>query len=528
VTPMAFVVIFDSFSSGLQPGLQRVHALQLGDSLGRGNFGEVFACERIHGAPSASPMVVKIFRDNGLGSEKKGIQTIRRLQEKIIETNQKRMADGRPELQSLPALRALPQFSFSGEMDGRQVNGYAANRLDLAGYVPLSTLREEEEQIDRYAAIGMEDRLQIATELAEGLQALTDEMSFIHADLNPPNVLVNVEECHLAIIDFDSGSVMEGQHEPPTTVGKRGQWLAPEIAEELEAQAANCIVKVSRLTDAWAACVGIHDLLFMLDPLFFLRTATRPTVETYLAKYEWPAIAFEDSLAARVYEPAYWPYREQLDALPEPLIGKLKAAINPGFLQPNLRPSFQQWGMVLRAAQRPPQIETFVADPESIVAGMRTRLSWRVHGERAVSIDNGIGPVEPQGSIEILPAEDQRDQRYTLTVCGRNGDSISRSLVVRVWPVPVLRWLAVPTCRIDQRIVLRALPTFPEINLPIRLDLSVRAGESPSPTTAGARVAEARARLPTGLPRGPAFRGAWLNDLFQQLRNELNSLTGDR
>lgn len=517
---MSIVTNIDSFHSGLRPSFRYIHTMELaGPIFARGGFGEVYACLSINGATPASAQAVKILRDNGFGSARKGFEAIRKLQGKIRESNARRAASGQPGLESLPALRALPQFSFIGEMDGRQVLGYAADRLDTEGYVSLSAILDDyHEGYSPYERLSMEDRLLLATELVEGFQALA-EMSFIHADINAPNLLVNVEDCHLAIIDYDSGAVTDRPDEQPTTFGKRDEWLAPEIKEQMVMQpTTGAAVRVDRFTDTWSVFIGIHHLLFLFHPLFFFSTyVTRESVESYLERYEWPEIAADDPLFLSGLEPLYRQFRGDLAALPAALVQKLKATMNDGHSDPRLRTSYQQWALVLRATQRGPEIAFFVADPETLVEGARTRLSWRVAGAHQVSIDQGIGAVDATGSIELSPSA---GTTYTLSARARNGVSVTEYTSVRVWPIPVVRSVAVPTCHIYQQVSLRALPAaIPPIRLPIAIDLAVQVREPSLKRGAVEAVQAVHARTPRRFPRLAVRLGGQISALFDQLRS---------
>ncbi len=511
--------------TGLQPTLRRVRSLQLAESaLGSGTFGEVYPCVGIDGIPSPEPLVVKVLRDHGKLRAGQEMGSVRKLQDRIVECNRRRAAAGRPPIESLPALCALPKLSFLGSMNGREVLGYLSARLDTAGYVQFASILHDDSLAEEYYALDFEDRFMLAAELAEGFHALASELTFIHADLNPPNLFVNIATRRIAIIDYDGGAVMDGPDDRPETLGKLGQWLAPEVEEELAKSGPHgAIVNVNLFTDAWAVFMCIHNLLFPAEPFFFARYATHTAIGGYLATHRWPAADFTDPFCDPEKAPSYLFYRKYFDALPGPLRAKIEATVNRGYLRPDLRPSSEEWEIVLRHVIAPPRVVFFGAEPESIVAGMSTVLSWQVRGAREVTLDGGIGVVESAASREVRPGA---HCRYTLTVRGRNGDVVRRTVSVMVWPVPIVRSLAVPTLHFAALATIKALPvTVPDLHFATGVDLAIRVEPLASPA-AGGRDMVAPPHL--ALPRPPGYRAGAFSDMFRELSEELRAqLMGD-
>jgi hypothetical protein len=551
---MPSITGISSLSSGFAPEYQNVTSLELkGPAFGGGSFGDVYELVAVNGAPPPSPQVVKVLRENGSGSASRGFETIEKLQRKILDDNRGRRAAGKPALQGLPALRALPQFSFRGVMGGDPVFGYSADRLDTAGYVPLADVldpTDDPEPRRRYVDhLTIGDRLLLAHELAEGAQALRD-LSYIHADINPPNLFVNIGECHVAIIDFDSGAVTDDPKETPSTFGKKsdGEWVAPEILDQIAAHRSGpLVVRVDRHTDEWAFTVGIHYLLFLCGPFFVLRQSHSRWIRDYVTRFRWPAFDGADPLFTAGIESSHATYLDMLADLPAPVLKRMSHALNEGALNPARRVLPFHWLTDLAGAQEPLEILLFQAEPEVIVEGRPVRLTWRVAGSRWVHIDNGIGEVDEAGTCEVMPTG---SGSYTLTAGARGGDELSESASVRVLPLPVLRTLSVPTPELSLRVVLRdrraAAPTFqlaapvvrlsaptirlaaPSIRLRLDVDLSVwipasgGAGGSPPPTMPAARPVPPSGAGPRWVPRiGDVFER-----LCQRMRAELNARFG--
>ncbi|HET8645498.1 MAG TPA: hypothetical protein VFO85_08435 [Vicinamibacteria bacterium] len=63
----------------------------------------------------------------------------------------------------------------------------------------------------------------------------------------------------------------------------------------------------------------------------------------------------------------------------------------------------------------PLAIQRFLATPERVDVSGKATLLWSVEGAESVSIDQGIGEVEPQGTLQVTPGT---TTTYTLTAAG--------------------------------------------------------------------------------------------------------------
>jgi hypothetical protein len=92
----------------------------------------------------------------------------------------------------------------------------------------------------------------------------------------------------------------------------------------------------------------------------------------------------------------------------------------------------------------PPQVLSFEANPQSVLPGESSTLSWQTSNADSVTIDQGVGSVPTSGSASVSPSA---QTTYTLTATNANG-SVTRQVTVSVsaLPVPVINsFTATPT-----------------------------------------------------------------------------------
>ena len=75
-----------------------------------------------------------------------------------------------------------------------------------------------------------------------------------------------------------------------------------------------------------------------------------------------------------------------------------------------------------------PVIASFSAEPSTIERGQSSTLTWSITGATDMNIDQGVGPVQSQGSRQVSP---NNSTTYTLTARGPGGTD-SRSATVTV------------------------------------------------------------------------------------------------
>src|SRR5437764_1723364 len=86
-------------------------------------------------------------------------------------------------------------------------------------------------------------------------------------------------------------------------------------------------------------------------------------------------------------------------------------------------------------------IISFIVHPTEIVSGSSATLIWSVSNSTRVSIDNGVGPVTPNGSIVVFPTT---TTTYTMTALGLAGTSFAQ-VTVDVIELPKISFTATPS-----------------------------------------------------------------------------------
>jgi len=95
-----------------------------------------------------------------------------------------------------------------------------------------------------------------------------------------------------------------------------------------------------------------------------------------------------------------------------------------------------------------PDIAMFAAEPSSIDRGQSSTLRWEVTNAKQISIDNGVGTVQPTGSRSVYPTE---TTTYKLTANGPGG-TLSKTATVTVNAPPPPPPPPAPKVGISERI----------------------------------------------------------------------------
>ncbi len=439
----------ESFSTEIYPEFDKVNSIEIDDTpLGGGNFGEVYACISINKFKPSVKQVIKILNENNQDSHLKGIDTIWKLQEKLRIKHLELMKNRNETLfEVFPALKAVPQFSFTGDFKGKKVHGYASNDLSLLGFTCFKEILENDTWYNKYESESIITKFQFAYHLVNAFDLLKS-MYFVHADIKDEAVYINLKSQELAIIDFDSGAFMEHNNQP-TTFGALQDWLAPEIFNQLNySNGQQGLVQVNLLSDMWSVIVGIHYLIFMTHPLFFLQEISGAVTMEYFSNYKWPDANPNAPYFSKVNDSFYKEYiTSYKNMIPTELKKAFEVSINEGYQNPVRREPYSVWKRVLKATQKPPTIKSFNTDKDVRKDASPVTLSWAL--ENASQIILMPNQINLNGKNKFL-VEPVKDTTYTLIVQNPFG-KVEKSLTVFISKEPpvISSFIADKSIRMD-------------------------------------------------------------------------------
>lgn len=461
---MQLITINTFYSTELYNDFSSISSIEIEDKpFASGGFGEVYFCNTINGKPINIPQVVKVFKNVTSGNAEKSYDTIKRLQERIKTKNQDLAKQNKPLISNTPAFKAIPQFSYEGTLNGKKVFGYSASRLDTMGFIPFEKVLEEKPVTQQFRALQFETKLLFCYHLAYGFEILKS-INYIHADINPQNFFINLSNGELAIIDFDSGAVTDNPNDKPDTFGKiaEADWLAPEISEQLANQTTTIpTIKVNLHTDTWSVAVGIHYLIFLQHPYFFLKDLGKDTIKKYLKNNEWYRIKANDNNYNSNLD--YLNYEKYVNLLeniiPAEITRAFKSTFNNGCFNPQNRVSYDQWTIALKQSQTPPIIDSFKPNKKILVEGQEVTFNWSIRNVNRILINGNID-VTGKAECTIKPT---KTTFYFIQAFNIFGDTISNKVEVEVIPMPKIE-VAFPapnfTISFNRRVVGTQLPDF--------------------------------------------------------------------
>lgn len=434
---MKQIITNNVFCTGINSEFNSINSIEIEDvPFAEGGFGAVYNCISINGNKISSPQVIKIFKETYPGSSDHNASTILRLQKKLTHLNNSLTSEGKFLLKEYPAFKGAPQFSFKGNLNGLKVQGYSANNLTKLGFEEFDKVLGNDRLRNKFYDVPPERRIYYAYQLASAFKIL-DEFKYIHADLKPGAIFLNLDTQELAIIDYDSGVITETSNDEPTTWGAPGDWVAPEIYDQLNKVKPGTKIQVDFFTDRWSVAIGVNYLISGIHPLFFLTELGPSVTKSYFESTQWPNADLNASYFCKDNIEVYKQYIDFISTkIPSQIKEKIANTINFGYKNSVARTSYKDWEIALKSIQKPPEIKFFTVSKKEILEGEEIVIAWNADNTNSVEIEN-IGLF---GSIDKKGIKPKKDVIYTVKFLGFYGE-VSEKVEVKVTPAPKFKEL---------------------------------------------------------------------------------------
>lgn len=442
-----------------------VSEIEIGDKhTYEGAFGYLYECITINRNIFKESLLVKILKEKN-DSSIKSYDLILNLQRKIRSVFEDHNNTGYSVISNVPGLKAFPVFSFEGLLNEKIVRGYACINLADKGFISLDYIfNEDNSESESFKNLPFIKKFQFCFHLAKGFEIL-EKIYYVHADINPKNLFVNIKTGECAIIDYDGGCITNSSTEIAQTIGKfvDGEWMAPEIYEK---ERLNQCVSIDTAADKWSVATAFHFLMFNCDPFFFVKEQSKICKEAYLKANKFHPINVEDPNVSEntLYGKDAFEHTIATN-IPDFIYKELVINFEQGFFHPEKRTNYSTWVELFKRTQKGPEIITFKSDKRIVVKGSQVRLFWQVNDAQEINLNNGIGEVTGKDHVDI-----RVEQQLTYYLTAKNHFYETQQMVeVSVMNVPVIEHLKIP------RPDVHALTSMADFVIsPAQLNVSIR------------------------------------------------------
>lgn len=430
---MKQIQIHSFVSTEIYPEFHKIINIDIDDKpFAEGGFGEVYNCLAINGNKLKTSQVIKIFKESFPGSADENLKTIARLQEKFKQLNNELSIQNKDLLNEFPAFIALPQFSFIGYINGILVKGFSSDNLSKLGYFEFEKILSDSKLLDKFYKIPIPRRIYFAYQLASAFKVLED-FKYIHADLKPAALFLNLDSQDLAIIDYDSGVITETLNDKPSTWGSPNDWVAPEIWEQQINLKRGHKINVDSFTDRWSVAIGVNYLITGIHPLFYLTELGPAITKKYFESKQWPDADINAVYFCKENEQYYNQYLSFINSeIPPQIKERMSYTINFGYKTPAARTTYKDWQIVLKSIQLPPSIKYLTVSKNEIIEGESITIAWSAENAISVEIDNISGVL---GAIDKKIIKPKTTTSYKITFKGYYG-VVSEKRNIKVTPAP--------------------------------------------------------------------------------------------
>ncbi len=436
------IKINNFLSAELHPEFTNVSEIEIeDDAFAEGGFGKIYKCLTLNGKTPQLPQVIKIFTEDPNNHPEHNYKTTQELITTLKKENQKLS-----ELitEKYVALKAVPQFCFEGELEGKTIKGYSATNLSELGFIEFENILSDPTLRNKYFKLSLKDKMLVAFYFIEAFKFLR-QIPFVHADLKAESLFINLQNKECALIDFDSGIIIKSPTDTPNTLGAPHGWIAPEVRNKMNTPAASSLNAQDWLNaELWGIMLGVFYILTTFSPFFFFKQETPKAVKKYLSKYLWPDANPNEGY----FNPDNTAYYEKVfkkwifNSLPRPILELFQGTIQKGYFNPKERIDINKWFDVFSGTLFTPVIKKFVAEKEFTLQGLPVTIEWETENAKEVRINTGtrIHVLPPKGKQQFFIEK----QEIELIAVGSTLKQARKTLLIRLFPVPLMKSLEVP------------------------------------------------------------------------------------
>jgi len=361
------------------------------EAIGTGAIGSVYRIESIGGEKRDS-LLVKIIDKADFVEQT--YDTLSILHDKLRTIQ---YSNNSPIYVEYPELLGLPFIVFKGNLLGQDqiVTGLIMKNLVSDGFEDLGA---EEWDLEKYLQVDVKSKLNMSYQMAKCIDFL-HSIKFIHSDLKGQSLFINLKIPQVAFIDFDGGFNYDKQSYG-LTLGALQDWMSARFKKFIRLGKSSKDLSFSERLDEenWNVAIGLFQVLFGIQPFFFLKDNEEATIKKYLKNTQWPKNDGPDDIFIDVNKNNHENIIQILEAFRlngfEKLIDKFSRVFNLGFENSSKRPTPAEWKNLLFDLNKEhvgePIIQKFIANKKSIsFKGDSVLFSWQGSFYRKVYL-NGI------------------------------------------------------------------------------------------------------------------------------------------
>jgi len=361
------------------------------EAIGTGAIGSVYRIESIGGERRDS-LLVKII--DSADFVEKTYDTLSILHDKLRTIQN---SNNTPIYVEYPELLGLPFIVFKGNLLGQDqiVTGLIMKNLVNEGFEDLGA---EEWGAEKYMQSDLKAKLFMAYQMAKCIDFL-HSIKFIHSDLKGQSLFINLKIPQVVFIDFDGGFNYDKQSHG-LTLGAIQSFMSPLFKKWIRLGKSSKDLSFNERLDEenWNTAIGLFELIFGIQPFFFLKDNEEATLKKYLKNTQWPKNDGPDDIFIDGNKDLHESIIQNLEAFRsngfEALIDKFILVFNSGLSNPSKRPSPSEWKNLLFDLNKEfvgePIIQKFKANKKSITfKGDIVDFSWEGSFYRKVYL-NGV------------------------------------------------------------------------------------------------------------------------------------------